>query len=293
MTLQRRAYLTLAVVCFGWGTIPLVVRHVDAPAVVIAFARVWVAAAALGTALLAGADRDGRRLYSFQPLRCAAVGALLGLHWVSEFAAYKRAPAGTVILIVYLAPVGIAIVAPRTLGERLSRRTLVALGLAVAGSFAIVRPAVHATGGTGLLLAAFTAASFVVLVVVSKPLADAYGGLRLAFMEMLGAGVALTPFALSTDWGRPRWSWSLLVLLGLVHTALAMRLYLNALARIPATHVGIMGYLEPVGVVIVAWLFLDETPGVGTVLGGFLIVVAGALLIRAPTSAEVPIVAGR
>jgi drug/metabolite transporter (DMT)-like permease len=65
------------------------------------------------------------------------------------------------------------------------------------------------------------------------------------------------------------------------------------LARIPATHVGIMGYLEPLGVVVVAWLFLNESPALGTLIGGGLIVGAGALLIRAPTSAEVPIVAGR
>jgi drug/metabolite transporter (DMT)-like permease len=112
-------------------------------------------------------------------------------------------------------------------------------------------------------------------------------------IEMLGAGVTLIPFAAAAHWGTPGASWALLVLLGLVHTALALGLYLAALARVPATHAGIMGYLEPVGVVIVAWLFLDEAPSLGTIVGGALIVGAGALLIRAPTSAEVPIVAGR
>src|SRR5438128_955681 len=130
--------------------------------------------------------------------------------------------AGTVILIVYLAPVGIAVVAPRVLGERIGRRTLIALALAVAGSVVIARPAVHATGRTGLLLAGFTAASFVALVVISKPLADAYGGMRLALMEMLGASVTLLPFAAAASWGAPKLSWLLLVLLGLVHTALAL-----------------------------------------------------------------------
>jgi len=289
----RRSYLVLAVVCTGWGTIPLVVRHVSVPAVAIAFSRVWVAAIGLGIALLLGADADGRPLFSWRPLRCGATGALLGLHWVALFAAYKRAPAGTVILIVYLAPVGIAIVAPRALGERLGRRTVFALALAATGSVAIARPAVHAVGGAGLLLAGFTAVSFVALVVVSKPLADAYGGVRLAFMEMVGAGVTLIPWAATSAWGSPRATWWLLVVLGLVHTALGVGLYLGALGRVPATHVGIMGYLEPVGVLVVAWVFLSESPSLGTLVGGALIVAAGALLIRTAGSAEVPIVASR
>jgi drug/metabolite transporter (DMT)-like permease len=287
----RRSYLVLAFVCSGWGTIPLVVRHVPVPAVAIAFSRVTVAAVGLGVALALGADAGGRRLYSLRPTRCALIGGVLGVHWLALFAAYRRAPAGTVILIVYLAPVGIALVAPRALGERLTRRTIVALALAVAGSVVLARPAVRAAGAAGLLLAGFTAASFVVLVVVSKPLADAYGGLRLALIEMIGASVTLLPFALTTEWGPARWSWLLLVVLGLVHTALGVGLYLGALARVPATHVGIMGYLEPVGVVVVAWLFLDESLSWATIAGGALIVAAGALLIRTAGTAEVPIVA--
>jgi drug/metabolite transporter (DMT)-like permease len=288
----RRSYISLALVCAGWGTIPLVVRHLPLPAVVIAFGRVSIAAAGLGIALLAGADRGGRRLYSWRPGLCVATGAILGIHWAAEFAAYKRAPAGTVILIVYLAPVGIAVVAPRALGEHRDTRTWIALALAVIGSAAIARPAVHGVGRTGIAFALFTAASFVALVIVSKPLADAYGGLRLAFMEMVGAGLTLTPWAVASRWGPPRWSWTLLLLLGLVHTALFLGVYLQALSRITATHVGIMGYLEPVGVVVIAWLFLDESPSIATIAGGALIVAAGALLIRTAGAAEVPLVAG-
>jgi drug/metabolite transporter (DMT)-like permease len=290
-----RSYLTLAVVCIGWGTIPLIVRSVALPAAAIVAMRLWVAAAGLGAALWLGRRRfPGPRLFSVLPWHCAAAAVILAFHWLALFAAYKRAPAGTVILLVYLAPVGIAAVAPRALGETLGSRTLGALALATAGFLFVGVPAVRAAQAGGLILGIVAAALFVALVVVSKPLAEAYGGLRLAFLEMGGAGLVLIPVAVRTAWGAPRASWWWLVLLGLVHTALGTGLYLGALARVPATHVGILGYLEPASVVACGWLFLSQRPGPATAAGGLLIVVAGALVVRRTAAVpEVPGVPGR
>jgi drug/metabolite transporter (DMT)-like permease len=195
----RRSYLTLAAVCAGWGTIPLVVRNVDLPATAIVAVRLWVAAAGLGVALLV--TRSGPQkgahpaLLSVKPWSCVTAGAVLAVHWITLFAAYKRAPAGTVILVVYLAPVGIAAIAPRVLGEALPARTLAALGVAVTGFALVAWPAVGAASIGGLVYAVAAAVTFVVLVLVSKPLAESYGGLRLAFMEMAGAGLLILPVA--------------------------------------------------------------------------------------------------
>ena len=109
------------------------------------------------------------------------------------FAAYQRAPAGTVILIVYLAPVGIAIAAPRVLGEALNPRTIGALALAAAGFVLVAAPTVGRAKTGGLLLALAAAVTFTALVLESKILSESYGGLRLAFMEMTGAGPRSVP----------------------------------------------------------------------------------------------------
>jgi drug/metabolite transporter (DMT)-like permease len=73
---------------------------------------------------------------------------------------------------------------------------------------------------------------------------------------------------------------------------LGVGLYLEALGRVPATHVAILGYLEPVGVLVAAWLVLNETPSSGTLAGGALIVAAGVLLIHSAAGAEERIVVG-
>ena len=288
---MRRAYLTLVAVCTSWGTIPFVARRIPLPAAAIVFGRVWVAAVALGLIILLRRDPAAPRLLSVRPWLCVGAGLILAVHWTAMFAAYQRAPAATVIFIVFLAPVGIALLAPRTIGETVNRRTIGALALALAGFALVAGPTRHALGSAGLAISLLAGATFVVLVLVSKPLAEAYGGLRATFLEMAIAGTVLIPVAARAAWGSPRASWLWLVVLGVAHTAIGTALYLGALAKVPATHTGILGYLEPVGVVAFAWLIDGLRPTSAIVLGGLLVVTAGALVIRAsaaPITPEVP-----
>lgn len=273
-------YAVLAGVGLLWGTIPFVIRDVELDGIAIAFVRVWVASAGLALLLaLPGRHRPGVRLLSRAPWRCLAAGVVLALHWSAMFGAYKRAPADMVIFILYLAPVAIAALAPVVLAERVGRRTVTALAVALAGAVLVTRPA---GGGdtAGLLLAGVAAASFAALVLVAKPLAQIYGGVRLTLIEMTVAGLVLLPTAGLLTWSTPARSWAWLAVLGLVHTALGTALYFAALAHLPATHAGILGYLEPVGVVVFGWVLLGMTPVVATVAGGALIIAAGVAVVR-------------
>lgn len=277
-------------VCTGWGTIPMLVAEVDLPASAIVFCRLAIAAAGLA-AVLAVARTPGPPLLSHRPVACLATAAVLAAHWVALFAAYQRAPSGTVSLIVFLAPVGIAALAPRMLGERVTRRTIAAVALGATGAALVAIPGATGDAQTaGLLLAMLAGVLFVALVLVSKPLAEVYGGLRITLIEMAGAAAFLLPVAFATDWGSPQPEWGWLVVLGLVHTALGTTVYLAVLARIPATSVGILGYLEPAAVVLLGWLFLNENPALATLAGGVLIVLAGWLTVtqRAEEATSVP-----
>ena len=291
----------LAAVTAGWGTIPVVAGLVDLPAALVVAARVWTAAVGLGVVVWWSRRRDRRAgrpapaLLSFRPGLCVLVSGVLALHWLALFAAYRRAPAGTVILIVYLAPLGVAAVAPRLLRERTTGPTLAALAAATAGFALLAGPAVRSAGVVGLAESLLSAVAFVFLIILSKPLAQVYGGVPLAFLEMAGAGVFLIPVAALAHWPAPAPAWLWLLVLGLVHTALGIALYLRVLAELPAVHVGILGYLEPLGVVLCAWIFLGQRPVMDTVLGGLVVVGAGVALVvagrpdrRAPAEGAIP-----
>jgi drug/metabolite transporter (DMT)-like permease len=228
-----------------------------------------------------------------RPGLCIVAAVALAAHWLALFAAYKRAPAGTVILIVYLAPLGVAALSPRLLGERLSRVTIGALALATLGFCLVAAPTVQAAGTSGLILSLVAAVLFVVLILVSKPLASVYGGLRLAAIELGGAGLVLVPVALASAWPPPAWAWLWVVVLGVVHTAVGITLYLSVLAKVPATHVGIISYIEPVAVVVAAWLWLGQRPAAITLVGGLLVVLAGAAVAAFGTSGSPRFSGGR
>ena len=286
---MARWYLLLVAVCTGWGTIPLVLRELEVAPSTIAFGRVLIAAIGLGALLLArGRESRFPAPFTIAPRRCLATGALLAVHWLTMFIAFDRAPAGTVILIIFLAPVGVAAIAPRLLGDHLTSGIIAAVVLGLAGVSLIAGPALGDADPFGLLMAAASMGLLVILNLASKPLADAYGGARLAFIETSGAAVVLLPVAVALHSGSVANAWPWLLLLGFVHTALGVSLYLSALRHLPVTHVSILSYLEPASVVVLAWVVLAEVPTLLTSVGGALVVAAGVLVVTAGRQGPMP-----
>jgi len=126
------------------------------------------------------------------------------------------------------------------------------------------------------------------LALSNKALSDVHGGVQLALYQLLVAGTVLLPFSLLADWGTPSIDWLWLGVLGVVYTAFAFATYLHALERLPATRAAVLLYLEPASAVLYGWLLLDQTPTVSMLVGGALVLGAGALVARTPAAPEVP-----
>ena len=271
-----------------WGSIGLVVREIDLSAVTLVTFRVGIATLAIGAWLLVRPDRDGRRIVVHLPGRTVLQGVMLAVHWVLFFAALQRAPVGLVTLLVYLAPVLVAVLAPILLSEPLTRRVVVALVLALGGSVLLLGPGTDGVEVSGIVYALLAAVLLAALWMNAKVLSPVYGGLRLTFAQTAVATVVLLPVALLGDgtWlTREDLGW--LLLLGLVYTALALVIYLGALGRIPAMHTSVLSYLEPLSAAILGWAVLDEVLGLGTVVGGLLIIAGGLLVLGEPGAEEV------
>ncbi len=287
---SRTGYAELVACGLVWGSIGVLVKKSPVAAPVIVFFRLALGAlvvvawhAARGR--LPELRMRGRRGYLL------ASGVTLAVHWVFFFLAYKRLSVATVILVVYVGPVFMALLAPAVLGERLERRTIWSLGLSLAGIAMIAVPAMQGRSAFGLAAALLAMASFVALVFVGKKLVDEYQPPAIVAWQLGSAAVLVAPSLIAWDTDAVSSSWPVLLTLGVVHTGVCGVLYFRAMQVVKAQHMGILAYLEPVTAVLWAWVFLSEQPGALTLVGGALIIAAGlniALPGRRLAAVEMP-----
>jgi drug/metabolite transporter (DMT)-like permease len=280
--------ISLVVLTAAWGTIPLIVRSVDLSSMQLVAMRLWLGALPLLAVLLArGASPLGRRMR----LRVVGLGALLAFHWVAFFWSLTTTTVAIALVLVYLAPVGMATLAPLVLREPLRARAAVALAVALGGAVLVARPGEGATV-EGIVSGLIAAATFAGLVLAGKPVAQRIGPLRLAAMETSVAAVLMTPWMVTAvpEVGS---SWWQLVILGVVLTGVAGFVYWRSVAVLPIATVAVLSYMEPASAVVWAALFLGETGDVVTWLGVTLVLMAGAGAgwhSRAAATPEQPVV---
>lgn len=261
-----------------WGLWPYWVRNGTDGATVATVAFFCAGVAGLPLAILEGRGRH-------RPLGDWLLLALLGLVNAANcwlyFGALAEGAVAPGVLAHYLAPVLVALTAPRLLGEPRGPRTPLALGLALAGTAALVfsTPGSEAGGAAArhaLLFGAGSAFFYAAAVLLAKRLARAFGNAELLAYHVLLSSVLLLPTAGQLT---PTAGLIAPAVGGLISTLGAGLLYYAGLRRVPAERAAILGYLEPLIAVGVGWLAFGEPPGLGAAVGGALILLGGALAI--------------
>ena len=274
------AALHAAVLLFGFAG--LFGKWIDLSPVAIVLGRASVAAAALGIVLLK--TRAVRRPFE---LRLVTNGAVLALHWVSFFAAIQTATVAIGLLGFASFPLFVLILEWLLLRRRWTPRKA-ATALAVTLGLVALVPSYSLQDRTlqGLAWGLVSGFTFALLAVLNRRLVANRRAIDVAFWQNLTAALCLVPFA----WATPAAlgaigarDIALIVVLGLVCTALAHSLFIAGLRTISAHTASVIVALEPVYGIVLALVLLGEVPGVRTFVGGVLIVGAALLATRYPT----------
>ena len=279
---SRSGLLKIAFAATVWGTIPLVVRYVDASPLVIVFWRVAISAAVMWL-WLAFRGRVGEllRLPRRKKLALMAVGALLALNWSLFISAYKLADVAIVALLGYTGPVFVAALNHLFTGDPFDRRVLLPLGLALGGTIVIVNPARISLAGDQLLGAALafgSALTYATLILTVKRVLANTPTSVVMVAENTTAAVLLLPAALLLKGPSEPSGYAALAVLALVHTVFTAVLFLGALRVVRADHAAILTYAEALSAVVFAALFLGEPITAAIAVGGALIVGAGVIV---------------
>ena len=284
--LRDRLLLVLSMLIFA--TIGIVRRYLPIPSGMLAMLRGAIGAVVLFSLLFLFGKRMDIRAIRKCLWRLVLGGVLIGLNWIFLFESYRYTTVAVATLCYYTAPVIVLLLSPIVLRERLSRRAVVSILLALVG-IVFVSGVLSGDGfggrdALGVLFGLLAALLYASVILINKTVTGVSASDR-TVVELLSAAVLLLPYTLiledlsSLEMSLP--TLLLILLVGVVHTGIAYALYFGAIGALPASTVSVLSYLDPVGAILLAVVFLDE-PLTPSVIVGTVLILGGTLLSELP-----------
>src|SRR5262245_29237879 len=281
MDQHRRGRIYVALAAVAWSTAGLLQRELTVDVATQLAGRALFAVLAI-FAYVAAAER-GAVVRAFRAIGTAglAVAVLMAISSGSFIIALNHASVANVLFMQALAPV-LAVALGSLLGERVDRRTWIAMTIAIAG-VALMTGGPGGPSAAGSAIAFVMTLSFAALLVITRHRRD----VSMAPATCLGQLLVLVlaaPFATAGDIsGRDL---GLLVALGIGQIGLGLVLLTIGARLIPAAEVALISLLEIVLGPLWVWLALDEQPSATTLIGGA--IVLGAVTLQARAVPAVP-----
>jgi drug/metabolite transporter (DMT)-like permease len=202
---------------------------------------------------------------------------------VTFFAALDHTTVAIGVLTHYLAPVFIALAAPRIDGV-ITEGAAIAAGVATIGLALVLEPWREGGGvGLGALLGAVSAVAYAGNVFVVRRLAPRLGAARTLSYHAILAAALLSPLAVADASAIELADLGWLAGATLVLGTFAGVSFIWGLARIGSARAAVLTFAEPLVAVIVGWVAFGEHLSGWAALGGALVLGAGVAVARART----------
>ena len=252
--------MVLAMTIFG--SIGIFVHEIGLPPAVIASIRAIVGTAFL--AIILGFYNNRANLSDVKKniIPIIISGTALAFNWICLFEAYQKTTIPVATACYNLAPVFVLVLSPILLRERITlvsvACTLGALAGAILLSGITSGDTVNKAGFTYAIIAAIL---YAVIMLTNKKISG-ISSLDNAFYQMAVASVVTIAYSVFTvDMSSVTFGgtvgWMLLVL-AILHTAIAYALVFSASKRMTAQAWGILSYLEPATAIILAFFLLKQ-----------------------------------
>jgi drug/metabolite transporter (DMT)-like permease len=279
---RRRGQIYVALAAVAWSTAGVLQRQLTLDTSTQVLGRAVFAGAAL-LAYVAVVER-GRVLQAFRSVGVAGVAVALCVATASGsfIAALNHTSVARVLFILAVAPVLAAVLARVALGEPITRRTGVAMALALAGvGLMFGAPGEGSLAGDGLSLVA--ALAFALMIVITRWRHDVSMTPATCLAQAMLV-VAFMPFASPGEITGDDVVW--LALLGIGQIGVGFVLLTVGARLISASQVGLITLLEVVLGPLWVWVALDERPSTLTLAGGAIVVIAIVIQTRGAPAHE-------
>ncbi|GFK92653.1 hypothetical protein NNJEOMEG_00478 [Fundidesulfovibrio magnetotacticus] len=263
---RASATLALVVTALLWSVGGVFIKSVEWNPLAIAGTRSGIAA----LFMLAVLGRP--RIRPSWPLLGAALSTSLTL--LLFVCATRLTTAANAVVLQYLAPLWVAILAPRFLGEPTRGRDWLCLALALAGMTLFFWGDISPDGKLGIILALASSLTFAGIPLFLRKLGDQGGQTEAVLLGNALLALGCLPFCFQGPWPDLKGVGALLTL-GVVQTGLAYYLYTRAIRHVRALPAMIIPVIEPILNPVWVFLFLGEAPS-ATALAGMAVVLGAA-----------------
>ncbi len=291
------------------STASIFIRYAQAdgaPSLVIAAFRLSIATLVLAPVALSRYRGELRNLKGRELSLALLSGFFLAIHFATWITSLEYTTVASSVVFVSTTPLWVAILAPLTIKEPVTRPVLIGMGLALVGGTVVGLSDSCSLGGGSLqcppvsefvsgeaflgdllaLLGAFAAAGYLL---VGRRLRDRMSlvpyifvvyGMAAAVLVIVMIGAGGSPFGYAPQ----TYLW--FVLLALVPQLLGHSTFNWALRYLPAAYVSITLLGEPIGSAILAYVFLDEIPA-GLMIFGAILILVGIYVASRPEGGRV------
>jgi drug/metabolite transporter (DMT)-like permease len=214
-----------------------------------------------------------------------AVAACTAVASGSFIVALNHANVANVLFMQALSPIAAALLAWVALGESVTRRSIVAMAVAVLGVALMVGGA-GSGGVVGVGASLVMTLSFAVALVITRHRREVSMAPAICLSQVF---VILVAAPLADPASITRRDLGLLVLLGVGQMGLGLIFLVIGARLIPAAEVALITLLEVVLGPLWVWISISEQPSPATIVGGFVVILA--VLLQTTERAETPALA--
>jgi drug/metabolite transporter (DMT)-like permease len=284
-----KSYLQIIFAMLIWSTWGPMIRWMSLPPVVVLFFASLTASFTVPAFLARRGELDftgcGRVWWLFGLLALSSITNNL-----TYFYALGHTTVSNAVFTHYTAPLFVALLAPFIIAERLQRVTLLSLPVAVLGmTMIVIAGGGLTTGGAhtaGIIAGTVSGVAYAFIIIFSRSLSRMLMHHKAVVVLLWITTLTLAPAVIMTDFHLDYRQVALLVVAGVFHSTLAPLLYYDALRKVIAQHAAILGYMEPLAAIPLAYVFLAETPSLLSLFGGALILFSGYLVVHDRLKAE-------
>lgn len=267
MNIKLRAYFLISLLAVSWGTIPLIIRTSNISSLSLVGIRTFLGSLFL---LLFVLKQRGITKQLFNS--GFVLGPLLAIHWSTMFKSIELNSVAVGIGLVFSYPIFVILIEIFR-GQKVARYQILIILTGFFGLFFLLDISSIASP-IGVVNGIISAITLAFLIIYGSEKSKEYGGLNVAFVQVVFAAVCLSPFTVSGfDWMLDNLEVS--IFLGFFLTGIGLATYWYVVKIITPLSIGTITYLEPVTGVVIGTLILDESLNGFQYFGFGLVVLAG------------------